>query len=140
MKLPDPIAPYASLLRWCLIVGCLLALLGTGFYGGYKWQADEVADARNATTRALRLRDEWQVRADQFETANGKWAARFAADEKAAADRAAKAGRILADLEAQREKSEREAAAWAQRYADAQKRPDCAALMKDSTCPIFADY
>lgn len=54
MKLPDAIAPYASLLKWALIVGLLVAVYAYGRGDGREAQRKADAAAIEAKNDALR--------------------------------------------------------------------------------------
>lgn len=53
MKLPDQLAPYASLLKWALIAAICLLLLGGGFKAGCSHQAGKDRAAIAKKDKAL---------------------------------------------------------------------------------------
>ena len=115
-------------------------LLALGFAAGYRWQAGEVADAEKAQAAAEADRDAWQAAAGKWEDATGRWQARYAADEAEARRQKAEAARQLALLEQEEERARRAAADWKARFNAARRDPDCAALMEETSCPVFSDY
>lgn len=117
-----------------------LALLAAGVWGGHRWQAGEVADAEKAQAKAEAERDGWRDAAAGWERAQGLWKGRYEADQAEAERQRKAAQEALAGIDRERRAAEREAADWRERFSRAQRNPDCAELMRATSCPAFTDY
>lgn len=133
MRIPDAIAPYASLLKWGLIVAVLFAAFAGGCSVQKNRDAKTIAEKNAAlTSAAVALR----ASGDALRRQNEANAARIREAEREAAQMAA--GRKAA--ESAREAGEKahaaQRAAWERAGAS---RPSCAALLSTDlfkTCGV----
>lgn len=135
-------AAWAAGKAW-FFVGAALAILGMGFYLGHHWAGVATAQQVTKTQAAEAARDSWKAASEGWQLAAQRWEARYKADEKAAAARAAQAGRILSQLNADKTKADQAARAWQARYQQGVTTPDCLAVEKlvaESKCAVFKGY
>jgi hypothetical protein len=126
--------------KWIIIACVVGALLAVGFYGGKRWETGN-------TQKALRERDAakadavaWHQRADSFQAGIGRWEERYAADQRSLNEQKKRAGEILERLEKQKASAAAQEKAWRERYAASIKSPDCAELLKETTCAAFQGF
>lgn len=142
--IPIPGAAYAKA-AWAsskaIIIGCvLLAVLGFGFYAGKRWETGNTEKQRAKTVAAEQDRDAWHQRADSFQSGIGRWEERYAADQRSLNEQKKRAGEILERLEKQKASAAAQEKAWRERYAASIKSPDCAELLKETTCAAFQGF
>lgn len=136
-------AQYAAAVRLGVYGACalvLLVLLGLGFAGGMRWNAGEAAEARAETTKVEGERDQWRTASNGWELATERWKARYAAEQREADDMADAAAEALLERDRQQDKAAREAAAWQERFDAMSRQPECAALARETACPVFQSY
>jgi hypothetical protein len=117
-----------------------LAVFALGVLIGYRLQAGEVSEAKRERDNAVNTAHKWEEAAAGYKTASERWKQRYAADQAEAARQREAARKALAGIERERAAAEREAADWRRRFGNAQRNPDCAELMRATTCPAFTDY
>jgi hypothetical protein len=127
-------------IRLVLLAGACLLLLSLGFAGGHRWQAGEVADAERAQAAAEAERDKWKQAAAGYKRATAAWQATVDANAREGKRLREEGQAAVAELARQQAAAKREAAAWRERFARAQRDPDCAALTQATACPAFRDY
>lgn len=88
-------------------VGAMLAL---GFWGGYRWQAGNVADARQEASDARTERDRWQQNALSYQDAIAAQKAENEAAIKEAQEQQAKADQATREAKAERDRYQRKLA------------------------------
>jgi hypothetical protein len=125
----DPIKPYLPIVA--LILGVLL------LFGGCHW-GKAIEGNKTAEAKAESLK--WAEAAAGYKQASEGWKARYEADQKEAARQREAARKELAGIERDRKAAEKEAADWRARFTKAQRNPDCAELMRSTSCPAFTDY
>lgn len=142
-----PIPPQAKAIwvagKVYFILAALAIVFATGVYGGKRWEAGKTQSALRERDNAKNDAAAWKQSSQGWEGAAGAWQKRFKDDEDAQRKRAEQAGRLLAQLEDERQAAEKRAADWKARYTASLKNPDCAKLaelLKDTKCPVFRSY
>lgn len=127
MRLPDAIAPYASLLKWLLIVGLLVAVRVEGCTAGKRSNDGEIAvlegrvDSLNASlTGFIKLYDQVNAQAD----ASVRLAAEHAKRADMAEKRADKAGSVYVKEVAQVDRD----------LIQAKRDPTCNEILERPVC------
>lgn len=126
--------PTAGTLKAIGLGVAVAAFLATGFYGGYKWQAGNVAEAEAAKEKAELARDRWQANAQSYK---GAIQAQKDASEKAVKDaeaQKAKADKAIAEARAERDKYEKKLAQIAASVESDKLDPVCKAELERKVC------
>lgn len=142
--IPIPGAGYAKA-AWAagkvyIILAVLALTLAAGFYAGKRWETGNTEKEKAKKVAAEHERDAWHQRADAFQAGIGRWEERYAADQRSLNEQKKKAGEILAKLEKQKAQAAAQEDAWRKRYAASIKSPDCAELLKETTCAAFQGF
>lgn len=130
----NPLTPYLGaikLIGWGLAVA---ALMGLGAWGGYKWQADNVAEAHQERDDAKLERDRYKGRAESFQIAIAQQKAASEAAVRAAQAQQVKADQAIAAAKAERDKYERKLAQIDAGIEKDKLDPACKAQLEAQVC------
>lgn len=116
------------------------ATFAAGVLLGWQLQAGNVSEAKRDRDKAATAAQKWEDAASGYKQASEGWKARYAADQEEAKRQREAARKALAGIERERKDAEREAADWRKRFTRAQRNPDCAELMRATSCPAFIEY
>lgn len=118
-------------------VGLAIAVasfLAAGFWGGYRWQAGNVAEAEQARDKAQGERDQWEQNAKSYFGAIEQQKAATAAAQEAEAEQKAKAAKAIAAANAERDRYERRLAQIAAGVEKDKTDPTCKAELERPVC------
>lgn len=118
-------------------VGLAIAVasfLAAGFWGGYRWQAGNVAEAEQARDKAQGERDQWEQNAKSYFGAIEQQKAATAAAVKAEAAQKAKAERAVAEAKAAHDKYEKRLAQIGAGIERDKLNPTCKAELERKVC------
>ncbi len=130
----NPLTPY---LGWMKLAGlglCVAAVLGFGFWTGFKWQAGNVAEAKAEQAKAETARDRYKANAEGYAGAIAAQKAASDAAVKAAAEQQRKADKAIADAKAERDKYEKKLAQIAAGIEKDKLDPKCKAELERPVC------
>lgn len=132
IPLPFPISG-ASIKAVGLALG-VAALMAAGFYGGYRWQAGNVADAEDARDKAQAARDHWQQNAQSYSSAIAEQKAANAAAVKEAEAQKHKAAKAVADAKREKDRYERRLAEIDATIEKDKLDPECKEELERQVC------
>lgn len=130
MTIPDPIRPYVDLIRLALWIALALAIAGIGFYGGLRWNADEVADAEARIAVAERALGDF---ATTFNEVN----AQYARDRLAAERQAERAAEAVERADRRADQYRETLGGVRAEIEEAKRDPDCRAILEQTTCAVL---
>lgn len=128
--IPFPAVPLKTV-GLALAVG---AMLGAGFWGGFKWQAGNVAQAQQDAAAARTERDRWQSNAQSYQSAIEQQKAANAAAVKAAEAQQRRADQATAVARAERDKYEKKLAQITAGIERDKLDPTCKAELEKPVC------
>lgn len=114
-----------------LAIGAMLAL---GFYGGYRWQAGNVAEAEQEASEARTERDRWQQNAQSYQDAIAAQKAANEAAIAAATEQQRKADQATKEAKAERDRYQRKLAEIEAGIEHDKTDPSCKAELEREVC------
>lgn len=133
--IPIPALPIsAGTLKAAGLALCVASVLAMGFWGGYRWQAGNVAEAEKARDKARDERDRWQHNAESYSMAIEQQKEANAKALEAAADQERKAKKAIADAKAQKDRYERKLAEIGAGIEKDKLDPTCKTELEKPVC------
>lgn len=127
---------YAGMAKWAGLALVVASLMGLGAWGGYRWQAGNVAKAEQARDRAALERDRANQRAQGYQSAIDAQKAASAAAVAAAEAQQAKADKAIAAARAERDRYEKKLAQIAAGIEKDKLDPTCKAQLEQTVCGV----
>lgn len=124
---------------WVLL-GVALAIFSAGIYSGHRWESGETQKALRKMDQAQNATTAWKASSQGWELAAGAWQKRFDADEATRREFARQAQATLDKLAQLQSEAEARQAKWQSDFDKAKQNPNCAELLKETTCSVFSGY
>jgi uncharacterized protein HemX len=110
------------------------SLMAAGFYGGYKWQAGNVAEAKAEATEARTARDRFKANAESYQSAIAEQKAANEAAVKEAEAQKRKAAKAVADAKREKDRYERKLAEIDASIEKDKLDPECKEELERQVC------
>lgn len=132
-------ALWAVAKGWVLL-GAAISLIGAGFYAGHHWASGETQAALRKADKATMDAGAWKQASEGWKGVADHWQAKYNTDEKTRKEYADQAQAILKRLATMEEAARARKAKWDRDFEAAKRNPNCAELLKETTCSVFAGY
>lgn len=132
-------AVWAVAKGWVLLV-VALAIFGAGFYAGQRWAAGETRAALRKADKATMDAGAWKQASEGWKGVADHWQSKYKADENTRAEYAKQAQASLERLARLESEAKARKAEWQANFERAKRNPNCAELLKETTCSVFSGY
>lgn len=125
---------YADAVKFAGIALAVAAFMAAGFYGGFRWQAGNVAEAKAEAAEARTARDRFKANAESYQSAIADQKAANEAAIREADEQKRKAAKAVAEAKREKDRYERKLAEIDASIEKDKLDPDCKAELERQVC------